>query len=81
MSDHEKSKLRAENNAELGRLYAQADEQKLKGHKARYEKGLGELATYSEELKKARESNDMQGQKEAQTKIDATTEALKIVKE
>ncbi|MDD8738099.1 phage tail tape measure protein, partial [Escherichia coli] len=28
-----------------------------------------------------RESNDMQGQKEAQTKIDATTEALKIVKE
>ncbi|MCV5690294.1 hypothetical protein OFN32_39415, partial [Escherichia coli] len=59
----------------------QADEQKLKGHKARYEKGLGELATYSEELKKARESNDMQGQKEAQTKIDATTEALKIVKE
>ncbi|HHO9597235.1 TPA: tape measure protein [Escherichia coli] len=81
LSDHEKSKLRAENNAELGRLYAQADEQKLKGHKARYEKGLGELATYSEELKKARESNDMQGQKEAQTKIDATTEALKIVKE
>ncbi|WP_109544790.1 tape measure protein [Escherichia coli] len=81
LSDHEKSKLRAENNAELGRLYAQADEQKLKGHKARYEKGLGELATYSEELKKAQESNDMQGQKEAQTKIDATTEALKIVKE
>ncbi|WP_193125376.1 tape measure protein [Escherichia coli] len=81
LSDHEKSKLRAENNAELGRLYAQADEQKLKGYKARYEKGLGELATYSEELKKARESNDMQGQKEAQTKIDATTEALKIVKE
>ncbi|MCO4990878.1 tape measure protein [Escherichia coli] len=81
LSDHEKSKLRAENNAELGRLYAQADEQKLKGYKARYEKGLGELATYSEELKKAQESNDMQGQKEAQTKIDATTEALKIVKE
>lgn len=81
LSDHEKSKLRAENNAELGRLYAQADEQKLKGYKARYEKGLGELATYSEELKKAQESNDMQGQKEAQTKIDTTTEALKIVKE
>ncbi|HFI8228887.1 TPA: tape measure protein [Escherichia coli] len=81
LSDHEKSKLRAENNAELGRLYAQADEQKLKGYKARYEKGLGELATYSEELKKTQESNDMQGQKEAQTKIDATTEALKIVKE
>lgn len=81
LSDHEKSKLRAENNAELGRLYAQADEQKLKGYKACYEKGLGELATYSEELKKAQESNDMQGQKEAQTKIDATTEALKIVKE
>ncbi|ECJ6094816.1 tape measure protein [Salmonella enterica] len=71
LSENEKSKLRAPNNSELERLYAESDLIKLKGYEKIQKDIISDLIKLNDELQKATADSNAEHIKEIQAKIDA----------
>ncbi|MBG0941530.1 tape measure protein [Escherichia coli] len=81
LSDHEKSQLRAANNAKIERLYSEADLQKLKGYQDIQKGILNDLVNLNEDFKKATTANNTEQLKEIQARIDAQIANKKSIEE
>ncbi|EFV4428086.1 tape measure protein [Salmonella enterica] len=81
LSDYEKSQLRAENNAEIERLYSESDLQKLKGYKDIQKGILNDLVKLNEDFKKATAANNTEQLKEIQARIDAQVANKKSIED
>ena len=81
LSDHEKSQLRAANNAKIERLYSKADLQKLKGYQDIQKGILNDLVNLNEDFKKATTANNTEQLKEIQARIDAQIANKKSIEE
>ncbi|EDD0499384.1 tape measure protein [Salmonella enterica subsp. enterica serovar Newport] len=81
LSDYEKSQLRAENNAEIERLYSESDLQKLKGYQDIQKGILNDLVKLNEDFKKATAANNTEQLKEIQARIDAQVANKKSIED
>ncbi|EHE6384911.1 tape measure protein [Salmonella enterica] len=81
LSDYEKSQLRAENNAEIERLYSESDLQKLKGYQDIQKGILNDLVKINEDFKKATAANNTEQLKEIQARIDAQVANKKSIED